>query len=78
MSRISNNKISIYARIATKDSLEKFMTGIGEIKINGATIKARKLVDHERIILYNICPTIPHDTLLNELIKLGFQPISLM
>ncbi|KAL3284392.1 hypothetical protein HHI36_018555, partial [Cryptolaemus montrouzieri] len=51
----------------------------GEITVNGEILKARKLISPaDRIILSNVCPTIPHKISIDELLNLGLKPFSAM
>ena len=74
-SRISNNRICIY--LSNKEIVDKFMNDHGSIKINGEFIQARRLVTPaERLIMSNVCPTIPHEILEGQLKQLGLNLIS--
>lgn len=74
-SRLSNNRICMY--LSSKQVVNDFMINHGCIKIQGVIVKARKLISPaERIVLSNVCPTIPHDILLDELKKFGLNPVS--
>ncbi|CAH1110460.1 unnamed protein product [Psylliodes chrysocephalus] len=55
------------------------MTNYGQIKINGQTVTARRLITPaERLVLSNVCPTIPHDLILQELQNIGLSFVSPM
>lgn len=74
-SRLSNNRICMY--LSSKEIVDKFMNENGIIEINGESLRARRLVTPaERLILSNVCPTIPHDVLNHELQKIGLTPVS--
>lgn len=74
-SRISNNRICIY--LSTKEIVDKFMKEHGTIKVNQEIIHARRLVTPaHRLIMSNVCPTIPHETIENELVKIGLNLLS--
>lgn len=76
-SRISNNRICIY--LSSKNAVDKFMSEYGTITINEETLSARRLITPtERLILSNVCPTIPHQNIENELRKLGLNLVSPM
>nr|CAH7761758.1 unnamed protein product [Callosobruchus chinensis] len=74
-SRISNNRICIY--LSSKDLVDNFIQTTGEIVVQGETIKARKLVTpSDRLVLSNVCPTIPHTILKDKLQQLGLKLLS--
>lgn len=71
-SRISNNRISIY--LSSKEAAENFATNHPIIQINDHNVNVRRLLTPtRRIILSNVCPSIPHNTLENALRNLGFN-----
>ncbi|CAH1115768.1 unnamed protein product [Psylliodes chrysocephalus] len=71
-SRISNQRICMY--LANKSVVNTFMTNYGQIKINGQTVTARRLITPaERLVLSNGCPTIPHDLILQKLQNIGLS-----
>lgn len=74
-SRISHNRICIY--LANKNLVDKFINEHRNIEINNETIEARKLIaPSERLIISNVCPSIPHTILENELKRNGIKPLS--
>ncbi|CAH1099727.1 unnamed protein product [Psylliodes chrysocephalus] len=72
-SRLSNNRVCMY--LASKDIVEKFINDHrGVIIINNETIQARKLITPStRLVLSNVCPTIPHTVLTEQLEKMGLK-----
>nr|CAI5863235.1 unnamed protein product [Callosobruchus analis] len=74
-SRISNNRICIY--LSSKDLVNDFIKNRGEITVLGEKVKARKLVTpSDRLVLSNVCPTIPHIIVKNQLQQLGLTLLS--
>lgn len=74
-SRISNSRICIY--LASKEIVNKFMDQHGAIRINDQTVSARRLVTPaDRLVISNVCPTIPHQVLETELTALGLKLLS--
>lgn len=76
-SRISNNRICIY--LSNKETVDKFMNEQGSITVNAERLQARRLVTPaERLIISNVCPTIPHSTLELSLRDMGVTLLSPM
>lgn len=74
-SRLSNNRICMY--LSSKNNVENFMNNHGSIQIHGQTLRARRLITPaERLVLSNVCPTIPHEVIHRELEKLGLTMVS--
>ncbi|XP_050509664.1 uncharacterized protein LOC126886705 [Diabrotica virgifera virgifera] len=74
-SRLSNNRICMY--LSSKQAVEDFMTNYGSIQVNGETVRARRLITPaERIVLSNVCPSIPHEVIIQELKHLGLNLVS--
>lgn len=74
-SRISNNRICIY--LSSKEQVDKTIAEHGSISINGQTMHARRLVTPaQRLVMSNVCPTIPHNILEDELKILGLILVS--
>lgn len=74
-SRLSNQRICMY--LASREVVEDFMNKYGSIEVNNQIIKARRLVTPaQRLVLSNVCPSIPHDLLAKELQNLGLKLIS--
>lgn len=76
-SRISNNRMCIY--LASKETVDIFMKNNKNIKINDNILEPRRLITPAiRIVLSNVCPTIPHSTLESHLIREGLKLVSPM
>nr|CAH7756748.1 unnamed protein product [Callosobruchus chinensis] len=74
-SRISNNRICIY--LSSKTQVDQFLDHPGEIKINNEIIKARRMVTPaDRLVISNVCPTLPHAVLRDRLLEFGINIIS--
>ena len=74
-SRISNNRICIY--LNNKTVVEKFINESRPIKINNEILYGRRLVTpSERLVLSNVCPTIPNIILQENLQNLGLNLLS--
>lgn len=74
-SRISNNRICIYLK--NKTVVEKFINECRPIKINNEILYGRRLVTpSERLVLSNVCPTIPNTILQENLRNLGLNLLS--
>lgn len=74
-SRLSNQRICMYLK--SKEIVENFMENHGAIEVKGQCLRARRLVTPaERLVLSNVCPTIPHQLLADELNKLQLNLIS--
>ncbi|KAL3281679.1 hypothetical protein HHI36_004885 [Cryptolaemus montrouzieri] len=77
LSKTTNNRVCVY--LANKNLVDKFMSDYDEITVNGKILKARKLISPaDRIILSNVCPTMPHEILIDELLSLSLKPVSAM
>lgn len=79
-SRISNNRICIY--LSNAELVEKFVSAHSVISVRDKQINVRKLITPaRRIIISNVCPTIPHNTISSVLKSIGLKlvsPISFM
>lgn len=77
-SRLSNSRICMY--LTSQTIVDKFMNEHkGIIKINENIIQARRYVTpSERIVLSNVCPSIPNDILVKEMENIGIIPLSPM
>lgn len=75
-SRISNGRICIYLSSIT--TVDDFMNNHGgKIRINGEVIQTRRLITpNERLLMSNVCPTIPHAVIGQELEKYGLKLMS--
>lgn len=77
VSRISNNRICIY--LSNVDLVDTVISHGDTIKINNLDVGIRRLITPaKRIILSNVCPTIPHSILEDEIRKLGLKTASPM
>lgn len=76
-SRMSNNRVCMY--LASQELVDKFMRDIKTINIKNEEIHARRLISpSERIVLSNVCPSIPHEIIEKEITTLGLKPMSPM
>lgn len=74
-SRISNNRICMY--LHSKDMVDKLVQTHKTIFIEGHEVNIRRLITPaKRLILSNVCPTIPHDIVKCELEKAGLKLVS--
>lgn len=74
-SRIANNRICVY--LANKEIVEKLLETRSSITIGDAEVGMRKLITPaKRLILSNVCPTIPHEIIENSLKNVGFKLVS--
>lgn len=74
-SRISNNRICIY--LSNTQLVEQFVTENSTITVQDKLINVRKLVTPaRRIIISNVCPTIPHTIISNVLRGIGLKLVS--
>nr|CAH7735449.1 unnamed protein product [Callosobruchus chinensis] len=74
-SRISNGRICVY--LSSKNVVDLFMDKYGQITVQGEIAKARRLVTPtDRLVISNVCPTIPHNILKDSLSQLGLQLVS--
>lgn len=75
-SRISNNRICIYlsnVKLVDNVTQQEF------IRINGIEIGLRRLITPaKKLILSNVIPSISHETLEQEIVKLGYKTASPM
>lgn len=77
-SRLSNNRICMY--LSSEAVVEKFMNSNGgTIEVNKEIIHARRYVTpSERLVLSNVCPSIPNNILVEELKNIGLEVLSPM
>lgn len=76
-SRIANNRICVY--LSSKSLVDKVVTDHPVLTIQNHLINVRRLINPaRRIILSNVCPSIPHDIFVNSIKTLGFTVISPM
>lgn len=76
-SKISNNRLCIY--LSSTHILEELISNHKSVKINNKEITIRRLITpSQRIVLSNVCPSIPHDLLESYIKSIGFTPVSQM
>lgn len=74
-SRISNNRICIY--LSSIKLVDKIVEEHSMIAINDYEIGIRRLVTPaRRIVISNVCPSIPHHIIESELKQLGIKTVS--
>lgn len=73
-SRIANNRICIY--LSNKQIAENIVNLHQLIKINGIDIKVRKLIPSRRILISNVCSSIPHQIIEDVLKQQGLKLVS--
>lgn len=75
-SRISNNRICIY--LSKEEILDNFMnTNQGKIQIGEQVLQTRRLITpNVRLLISNVCPSIPHNIIETELQKLRIKLVS--
>nr|CAH7719583.1 unnamed protein product [Callosobruchus chinensis] len=74
-SRISNNRLCVY--LSSKAWVDKFLADPGEIVIQGEKVRARRLVTpSDRLVISNLCPTIPNTAIKSALKQLDLQLLS--
>ena len=74
-SRISNSRICIY--LSNKNVVDKFISELKPIVINNETLYGRRLITPStRLVLSNVCPTIPNNIVQEELQNLGLKLLS--
>jgi len=74
-SRISNNRFCIF--LSNKSSLDALLEKTKIIPINDQEIQLRRLINPaKRIIISNICPSIPNQEILNDLKDANIIPTS--
>lgn len=75
VSRISNNRFCIF--LNSKEILESLIAKNPSITINGHEIQLRRLLNPaKRIVISNVCPSIPNATILHALQNLDISPSS--
>lgn len=79
-SRISNNRICIY--LNKIELVDQLITNHSTINVGNMELNVRRLVTPaKRLVLSNVCPSIPHELIETALIDLGLQlasPISFL
>lgn len=75
MSRISKDRFCIF--LSSVELVDCVVNHPTPIIINGKPIKIRKYFNPDkRIIISNVCPTIPNETIQSELNNIGINPTS--
>ena len=75
VSRISNNRFCIF--LTSKEILESLLAKTQIININGQEIQIRRLLNPaKRIVISNVCPSIPNHVILHSLNNLDISPTS--
>lgn len=73
--KLSNNRLCIF--LATKELIDKFIQEHSTIKINDILVEVRRYVNSaQRVILSNVCPSIPDILIENEMNKCGVKIVS--
>ena len=74
-SRISNNRICIYLK--EKSLVDELVSKHPNLTINNQEVGIRRFITPaQRIIISNVCPSIPHDVILSLIKGLGYKPVS--
>lgn len=74
-SRISNDRVCMY--LSSVQTVENLITKYKSININGINIGIRKLITpSKRVIISNVCPSIPHEIVEEALKKVGLKLVS--
>lgn len=74
-SRITNNRICIY--LVDSHSVDNLLSTHKCIIVNDTEVGIRRLVTPaKRLVLSNVCPSIPHDVLINSIKSLNLKPVS--
>jgi hypothetical protein len=73
MSRISKDRFCIF--LSSAELVDCVVNNLKPITIDEKPIKIRKYFNHDkRIIISNVFPTIPDETILNELSDICISP----
>nr|CAH7728821.1 unnamed protein product [Callosobruchus chinensis] len=76
-SRISNNRICMY--LSSANQVDQFTASHKTIKIQDQTIDVRRLVTpSDRLVVSNVCPSIPNHIIEDTLIRLGLNLLTSM
>ena len=74
-SRISNGRICVY--LATVELVDKIVSEHATITVNNVNLDIRRLITPaKRIIISNVCPSIPHEVIENVIQTMGFKIVS--
>lgn len=75
VSRISNNRFCIF--LSSKQILDSLLASTQTITINEHVIEIRRLINpSKRIVISNVCPSIPNLVILNALKNINITPVS--
>ena len=75
VSRISHGRVCLY--LSSKELVDKLTDNPTKVNIDTHRIEIRPLMSKaKRIIISNVCPIIPHQFILDELIKYNVKPAS--
>lgn len=74
-SRISNNRFCIF--LSSKQILDSLLASTQTITINEQLIEIRRLINpSKRIVISNVCPSIPNQVILDALKNINITPVS--
>lgn len=74
-SRISNNRICMY--LDSKETVDKLVEEHSTILVQDQEVNVRRMITPaKRLILSNVCPTIPNDIIQRELERSGLKLVS--
>lgn len=74
-SRISNNRFCVF--LSSKEILDTLLEKTNTITINENIIQIRRLINPaKKIIISNVCPSIPNQSILNALKIINITPLS--
>ncbi|VVC35232.1 Hypothetical protein CINCED_3A013414, partial [Cinara cedri] len=73
--KISNNRFCVF--LSSKVILDTLLEKSNTITVNDHTIPMRRLINPaKKIIISNVCPSIPNQTILNALKNIDITPVS--
>lgn len=76
-SRISNNRVCIY--LNSVNLVNMIVENHSNVVINGYDISIRKLITPaRRLLISNVCPSIPNNVIENTIRSIGLRPVSPM
>lgn len=74
-SRISNNRMCIF--LSSTDIVDRMVQDHAEVTIEGERVTVRRMITPaRRIVCSNVCHSIPHQIVENQIRNLGFTPVS--
>jgi len=75
VSRISNNRFCIF--LSNKKILDSLLESTQTITINDQLIQIRRLINpSKRIVISNVCPSIPNQVIIDALKNINITPVS--